>query len=83
MGAQSEDSDTEISLTIVRDVFVGSRYLSLPDATIIVKSINVQKSNKDASGTYWVTPDGGTEVKIDFSEVGDIIPYHANIEWSI
>ena len=83
MGAKSEDSDKEISLTIVPDVFVGTRYLSLPDATIKVRSINVQKSNKDASGTYWVTSDGGSEVEVDFSKVGDIIPYHANIEWSI
>ena len=71
------------NLSFNESVFVDSRNLSVPGAAIRVRSVNIRKSDSSESGTYWVTPDGGTEVKIDFSEVGDIIPYHANIEWSI
>ena len=78
-------SDEEIvcNLSFNESSFVDSRNLSVPGAEIRVRSVNIRKSDSSATGTYWVTPDGGTEVKIDFSEVGDIIPYHANIEWSI
>ncbi len=80
---QESDSEIEISLKTDKDVFVDGKYLKVPGATIRVFNINVRKSETTATGTYWVMPDGGTEESIDFSEVGDIIPYHANIEWSI
>ena len=82
----SEDGNEDINITmnILSNVTVDSSTLSVKDANFRVKSINVEAANEKASGTYWVTPENGTESMVDISQngIGDLIPYHANIGWN-
>ena len=77
----TEDSDASIENHLTfNTVSVGTSSLNIKSATIKIKNLNTSSSNHSYSGSYWVTPEFGSESSEQiYSQIGNMIPNTPNI----